>query len=120
MLQPFSVPGTVRRPIGWGNDAMDKLRILGVTVAAVALLTFGYDAFAQDKKTTTTPPAAKTATKPPSPCKGLDETVCKAKAECQWIVPKKGKQKPYCKLKPTPKKKDSKEPPAPKDTPPKK
>ena len=99
---------------------MDKLRILGVTVAAVALLTFGYDAFAQDKKTTTTPPAAKTATKQPSPCKGLDETVCKAKAECQWIVPKKGKQKPYCKLKPTPKKKDSKETPAPKDTPPKK
>ena len=46
---------------------MDKLRILGVTVAAAALLTFGYDAFAQDKKTTTTPPAAKTATKPPSP-----------------------------------------------------
>ena len=99
---------------------MDKLRIMSVTVAAAALLTFGYDAFAQDKKTTTTPPAAKTATKPPSPCKGLDEAACKAKAECQWIVPKKGKQKPYCKLKSTPKKKDSKETPAPKDTPPKK
>jgi hypothetical protein len=95
---------------------MNKLRILGVTAAVVTLLTLGYDAFAQDKKTTTTP-AAKTATKPPSPCKGLDETACKAKAECQWIVPKKGKQKPYCKLKATPKKKDSKDTPAPKDAP---
>src|SRR5437868_8621783 len=91
-------------PIGWGNDVMDKLRILGVTVAAVALLTFGYDAFAQDKKATPTPPAAKT-TKPPSPCKGLDEAACKGKsAECLWIVPKTGKQKPYCRLKGTPKK----------------
>jgi hypothetical protein len=95
---------------------MNTLRILGVTAAVVTLLTLGYDALAQDKKTTTTP-AAKTATKPPSACKGLDETACKAKTECQWIVPKKGKQKPYCKLKTVPKKKDAKDTPAPKDAP---
>jgi hypothetical protein len=98
---------------------MNKLRILGVALAAVLLLTFGYDAFAQETKTTPKP-AAKTATKPPSPCKGLNETACKPKTECQWIVPKKGKQKPYCKLKTTPKKKESKETPAPKDAPAKK
>ena len=35
-----------------------------------------------------------------SVCKGLDETACKAKSsECLWIVPKTGKQKPYCRLK---------------------
>jgi hypothetical protein len=58
-------------------------------VAAVAaLLVFGLDAEAQ-------------STRKASPCKGLDEKACKAKAaECAWVVPKKGKQRPYCRLKP--------------------
>ena len=90
-----------------------------VAAAAVGLLLgSGFDASAQD--TMKKAPAAKAKSKTASACKGLDEAACKAKAECQWIVPKRGKQKPYCKLKPTPKKKDSKETPAPKDTPPKK
>src|SRR5438128_1752014 len=107
------------------------VKTLGISAAAALFAVFAFGASAQEKKMDPpkkaevvkkekAPPAAKTATKPPSPCKGLDEAACKAKAECQWIVPKKGKQKPYCKLKPTPKKKDSKETPAPKDTPPKK
>jgi hypothetical protein len=48
-------------------------------------------------------PAA--AAKPPSACKGLAESDCKAKtAECAWIAPKAGKQKPYCRAKPAKKK----------------
>ena len=40
-----------------------------------------------------------------SACKGLAEAACKAKtAECGWIVPKTGKQKPYCRAKPAKKK----------------
>jgi hypothetical protein len=48
-------------------------------VAAVAaLLVFGLDAEAQSTR-----------------------KACKAKAaECAWVVPKKGKQRPYCRLKP--------------------
>jgi len=68
---------------------------MGMSAAAVvaAMLAFGLDAAAQDKKA----PAAKTA----SPCKGLDEKACKAKAtECAWIVSKKGTRKPYCRRKP--------------------
>lgn len=68
----------------------------GLSAAAVfaALLMLGFDAAAQDAKKTPPPKA-------PSPCKGLDEKACKGKtAECSWIVPKKGKQKPYCRLKP--------------------
>lgn len=65
------------------------------------LLTFGLDASAQDTaKKTPAPKAAKTA-KPASACKGLEEAACKGKtAECAWIVPKAGKQKPYCRAKP--------------------
>jgi hypothetical protein len=68
----------------------------GLSAAAVlaAFLTWGFDAAAQDAKKTPPPKA-------PSPCKGLDEKACKAKAaDCAWVVPKKGKQKPYCRLKP--------------------
>jgi hypothetical protein len=68
----------------------------GLSAAAVlaALLMLGFDAAAQDAKKTPPPKA-------PSPCKGLDEKACKGKsAECAWIVPKKGKQRPYCRLKP--------------------
>jgi hypothetical protein len=71
-------------------------RWVGPSVAAVfvALLVSGLDASAQDAKKT---PPAKAA----SACKGLDEKVCKGKtADCAWIVPKKGKQKAYCRLKP--------------------
>jgi hypothetical protein len=81
-------------------------RLLGVTAAIATLVALGQVAFAQDKKSTATPPPPKTAAKPASPCKGLDETACNGKsAECQWISPKTGKQKPYCKLKQVPKKK---------------
>jgi len=69
---------------------------VGPSVAAVfvALLVSGLDASAQDAKKT---PPAKAA----SSCKGLDEKACKGKtADCAWIVPKKGKQKAYCRLKP--------------------
>ncbi len=86
--------------------------LLGASAAA-AMLLLGISAYAQDAKK---PAPAPKAT---SPCKGLDETACKAKAECQWITPKKGKQKPYCKLKTVPKKAKTEAPKkdAPKDTP---
>jgi hypothetical protein len=57
--------------------------------SAAAALLFSTGAIAQEKK-----PAAAA-----SPCKGIDETACKGNTACQWIAPKKGKQKPYCKLK---------------------
>lgn len=66
----------------------------GMSAAAtiVALLSLGFDASAQDIKKK--PAGAVSA------CKGLDERACKSKAsDCLWIVPKKGKQKPYCRLK---------------------
>lgn len=70
-------------------------RWAGLSAAAVlaVLLMPGFDVAAQDAKKTPPPKA-------PSPCKGLDEKACKAKGECTWIVPKKGAQKPYCRLKP--------------------
>jgi len=78
----------INRGLVWG---------LGAAAAVAALLSFGFDAAAQDKKAP--------ATKAPSACKGLAEAACKAKAECAWIVPKKGKQKPYCRTKSKTKKK---------------
>jgi len=75
-------------------------RWVGLSTAAAftALLVLGFDAAAQDAKKTPPPKSA-------SPCKGLDEKLCKGKAtECAWVVPKKGKQKPYCRLKPGSKK----------------
>jgi len=69
---------------------------LGAAAAVGALLLVGLGASAQDAKKA--PTAAAT---PASACKGLNETACKGKAaECSWIVPKKGKQKPYCRAKP--------------------
>ncbi len=63
------------------------LRGLGAAAAVGALLMLGVDAEAQTSKKT-------------SPCRGLDEKACRAKtAECGWIAPKKGKQRPYCRLK---------------------
>lgn len=77
------------------------LKGLGAVAAVGLLLTFGLDASAQDTtKKTPAPKAAKTA-KPASACKGLEEAACKGKtSECAWIVPKAGKQKPYCRAKP--------------------
>jgi hypothetical protein len=67
---------------------------LSAAVVFSVLLALSLDASAQDAKKTPPPKAA-------SPCKGLDEKGCKAKAaECGWIVPSKGKQRPYCRLKP--------------------
>jgi hypothetical protein len=69
---------------------------VGPSVAAVfaVFLVPGLDASAQDAKKT---PPAKAA----SSCKGLDEKACKGKtADCSWVVPKKGKQKAYCRIKP--------------------
>jgi hypothetical protein len=69
-------------------------------VTAAGLLALAHAGLAQDKK------AAAPATSTASPCKGLDQAACAAKAtDCQWITPKKGKQKPYCRLKPKPAKK---------------
>jgi hypothetical protein len=88
--------------------------MLRFAIVSATVLAFGSATYAQDKKATPPPAAAKTA-KPASACKGLDETGCKGKdAECQWIAPKKGKQKPYCKLKATKKAAPAKKDAAPK------
>ena len=62
--------------------------------------------------TTTTTPAATTDKKTaaaPSPCKGLDETTCKANTACSWHKEGKSKTgavtKAHCQKKSTPKKK---------------
>lgn len=79
-----------------------KLRPFGAAAVAAVLLTFSYAAYAQEKKAATPAPQAATV----SACKGLNQSACAAKAgECQWITPKKGKQKPYCRKKSVPKKK---------------
>jgi hypothetical protein len=72
---------------------------LSAATVFTALLALGFDASAQDAKKTSPPKAS-------SPCKGLDEKACKGRtAECAWVVPSKGKQRPYCRLKPAGKKK---------------
>jgi hypothetical protein len=64
--------------------------------AAVAGVVLGtWSAQAQESKAKTAPAKA-TA----SACKGLDQAGCGANTACQWIAPKSGKQKPYCRLKP--------------------
>ena len=71
---------------------------LSAVAVVAALFALGFDASAQDAK--------KAPPKTASACKGLDEKVCKGKAgECLWIAPKKGKQKPYCRMKAVSKKK---------------
>jgi hypothetical protein len=62
--------------------------------SAAAALLFSTGVIAQEKKPAAPKPAAAA-----SPCKGIDETACKGNTACHWIAPKKGKQKPYCKLK---------------------
>jgi hypothetical protein len=73
--------------------------LMGLSAAVIAALFFlGFDASAQDAK--------KAPPKTASACKGLDEKACKGKAaECLWISPKTGKQKPYCRMKAVSKKK---------------
>ena len=76
----------------WGQWA-------GLSAVAVVgtFLMLGFDASAQDTKK---------APKAASPCKGLEEKACKGRtADCAWVVPSKGKQRPYCRLKPASKKK---------------
>ena len=95
----------------FGGDTVKTLRFLAATAAAAGLLAAAQAGFAQDKKA-----AAPVATSTASPCKGLDQAACTAKAtDCQWITPKSGKQKPYCRLKSKAKKPTApKTPPAPK------
>ena len=89
---------------------MKALGLAATAAVGLGLLALAHAGFAQDKKTAT-PVATSTA----SPCKGLDQAGCTAKAaDCQWITPKSGKQKPYCRLKSRPAKKA-----APKTSPPK-
>jgi hypothetical protein len=89
--------------------------LLRFAIVSATVLAFGNATYAQDKKAATPPPAPAKTAKQASPCKRLDEAACKAKdAECQWIAPKKGKQKPYCKLKATKKAAPAKKDAAPK------
>ena len=87
-------------------------KLLGASAAAAVLL-FGVAVHAQTTDTTKKKAAPKTA----SACKGLDEANCKSRDTCGWIVPKTGKQKPYCRTKTTPKKPAAAKDAAPKDAP---
>ena len=74
-----------------------RVAVLSLAASIAVLFSMGIDASAQEKKP---------ATKAVSACKGLDEKACKGRtAECLWIAPKKGKQKPYCRVKTATKKK---------------
>lgn len=72
------------------SSGLVKGLIAAAAIAAVASLAFDSEAQAQTKA---------------SACKGLTESACKGNASCQWIAPKKGKQKPYCRTKTVPKSK---------------
>ena len=74
------------------NSGLVKGLCAAAAVAAIFVLGFGAEA--QDAKKA---PAAK----PASACKGLAEAACKGNAACAWIVPKTGKQRPYCRTKST-------------------
>ena len=87
---------------------MTRLASLITASAAAAVLMLGVAAHAQQKAPAEKEPAKKEAVKKEkvkkaattSVCKGLTEADCGAKSEeCRWITPKKGKQKPYCRLK---------------------
>jgi hypothetical protein len=70
---------------------LSKFLTFCLATSFVAIVTVGHAVYAQDKA----PPPK--AAKQESPCKGLDETACKAKSECLWTKP--GKTKSYCRLK---------------------
>ncbi len=84
----------------------------GLFLAAAVCFAFAIAANAEDAKkptTATTPDAttaAKPAKKPPSECKGLDETTCATKSQCTWrkeTTLKDGKtRKAHCRKKSTP------------------
>jgi hypothetical protein len=82
-------------------------------VAAMALAMFAFAAHAQQKA----PEKATPAAKPKSVCNAIaDEAACKANATCTWIAALmdkqtgKQKRKAYCKTKPKPPVKKTKEP----------
>jgi hypothetical protein len=84
-------------------------------VAATALAMFAFAADAQQKAPEKAEPATKT--KPKSACNAIaDEAACKANATCTWIAAVmdkqtgKQKRKAYCKSKPKPPVKKTKEP----------
>jgi hypothetical protein len=75
------------------KSSCSRSTVIAAAVVIAAVLWPGLGAIAQEAK--------KAAPKTASACKGLDEKLCKGRtAECAWIVPKKGKQKAYCRLKP--------------------
>lgn len=83
-----------------------RLGIWRAAAAAFVCLSFvaGAEAADDKKPVVETPVAAKTTT--PSPCKGLDNAACTAKAaECLWIKETKMKngkmRKAYCRKKST-------------------
>lgn len=77
------------------------LKSLCAAAAVGLIVTFSLDVSAQEPMKKTPAPKAAKAAKPASACKGLEEAACKGKtAECGWIAPKTGKQKPYCRAKP--------------------
>ena len=75
---------------------MHNWRSLYAAAAVAGMVLAGCAAQAQESKAKTAPAAKTTA----SACKGLDQTACGANTACQWIAPKSGKQKPYCRTKP--------------------
>jgi hypothetical protein len=95
-------------------SALGKALAASATIAALAL--FAFAAQAQQKAPEKAEPTAKTA-KPKSVCNSItEETACKANATCTWIAAvmdkQSGKQKrrAYCKTKPKPPVKKTKEP----------
>jgi hypothetical protein len=90
-------------------------RVLGASAAIAALMLFAFAANAQQKAPEKAEPAAKT--KPKSACNAItEEAACKANATCTWIAAVmdkqsgKQKRKAYCKSKPKPPVKKTKEP----------
>ncbi len=91
-------------------------KALGASATIAALALFAFAAQAQQKAPEKAEPAAKTA-KAKSVCNSItEEAACKANATCTWIAAvmdkQSGKQKrrAYCKTKPKPPVKKTKEP----------
>jgi hypothetical protein len=89
--------------------------VLRALAAIATLMLFAFAANAQQKAPEKAEPATKT--KPKSACNAIaDEAACKANAACTWIAAVmdkqtgKQKRKAYCKSKPKPPVKKTKEP----------
>lgn len=89
--------------------------MLRALAAIATLMLFAFAANAQQKAPEKAEPATKT--KPKSACNAIaDEAACKANATCTWIAAVmdkqtgKQKRKAYCKSKPKPPVKKTKEP----------